>query len=119
MKTICFDFDGVIATFDGWKGFDVLGKPQKEVIWALRELKAKGYRIVIFTTRPATEILVGWLKKYDVPYDDINRNSHNPVMTSCKPIYHAIIDDRAINYHGQSRMELLKNLDDLLHGMKE
>lgn len=114
MKTICFDFDGVIASYDGWKGFDVLGEPNKEVIEVMRKLKLMDYQLIIFTTRPATQTLVDWLDKHNVSYDDINRNRKSPVMTSCKPIYHAIIDDRAINYHGQGEMELFKELDKLL-----
>lgn len=114
MKTICFDFDGVIASYNGWEGFDVLGEPNKKIIEVMKKLKLMGYYLVIFTTRPATQILCDWLKKYNVPYDDINRNRRSPVMTSCKPIYHAIIDDRAINYHGQDEMELLRELDKLL-----
>lgn len=119
MKTICFDFDGVIASYNGWKGFDVLGKPNQKVIDTMKRLKLMGYWIVIFTTRPATQIMIDWLKKYNVTYDDINRNRKSPVMTSCKPIYHAIIDDRAINYHGQSEMVLLKELDKMLSKMEE
>lgn len=113
-KSIVFDFDGVIASYNGWKGFDVLGEPNPTVIEAMRKLKIMGYHIVIFTTRPATQTLVDWLTKHDVPYDDINRNSRNPVMTSCKPIYHAFIDDRAINYHGQDEMNLLADIEKLL-----
>jgi len=109
-KTICFDFDGVIASYDGWKGFDILGEPNEEIIKVMRMLRLEGYHIVIFTTRPATEVLIKWLAKNNVPFDDINRNSRNPVMTSCKPIYHAFIDDRAINYHGQKQDQILKEI---------
>ena len=96
MKTAVFDFDGVIATYKGWQGFDVLGEPQLVVICCMKELKQLGWRIVIWTTRPATPTMIQWLADHKVPYDDINRNSHNPVMTSGKPIYHVIVDDRAV-----------------------
>jgi len=113
-KTICFDFDGVIASYDGWKGFDVLGEPNQTVITVMKKLKTIGYHIIIFTTRPATPTLIDWLAKNDVPYDDINRNSRNPIMTSSKPIYHAFIDDRAINYHGQDELGLLADIDNII-----
>jgi hypothetical protein len=110
MKTAVFDFDGVIATYNGWKGFDVLGEPQLVVISCMKDLKALGWRIVIWTTRPATPKLIEWLKHNEVPYDDINRNGHNPIMTSGKPIYHVIVDDRAVRYWGQDARILFANI---------
>lgn len=106
-KHIAVDFDGVLATYDGWKGFDVLGQPQIEAIKAIRKLKEMGYQIIIFTTRIETPTIHEWLKRHDVPFDAVNSNKHNPPFTSIKPIYHCIIDDRAVNYHGQSCEELL------------
>ncbi len=114
MKTICFDFDGVIASYDGWRGFDVLGQPNREVIELMRKLMGMGYYIVIFTTRPATQVLENWLQANQVPYNDINRNRRNPPLTSCKPIYHVIIDDRAINYHGQNGLALEGEIEKLV-----
>lgn len=109
-KTACFDFDGVIATYQGWRGFDVLGDPIKETIDAMRELKARGYRLVIFTSRPATQTLVDWLRNNNVPYDDINRNSKNPTLTSNKPVADVYIDDRAVRFSGQSKVALLNEI---------
>ena len=110
MKTAVFDFDGVIATYNGWKGFDVLGEPQLAVICCMKELKELGWRIVIWTTRPATPTMIQWLSDNKVPYDDINRNGHNPIMTSGKPVYHVFVDDRAVRYKGQSSQVLLDNI---------
>ena len=114
-QTLLFDFDGVIAKYDGWKGFDVFGEPNEKIIEAMHKLKDK-YAIVIFTTRPATEKMIQWLEKNNVPYDDINRNGHNPIMTSVKPISVAIIDDRAINYHGQEADKLIEEVEKLVGG---
>ena len=119
-KVLCFDFDGVIAFYDGWKGFDVFGPPNYLVIEAMRELKRKGYYLTIFTTRPCTQTMVDWLKKYEVPFNSINSNSHNPPMTSQKPIYHAMIDDRAIRYSGQTTTDLVLEIEkSLQEGFKE
>jgi len=96
MKTICFDFDGVIANYDGWKGLDVFGKPNWEAVEAMQILKAAGYHIIIWTTRKATPALKAYLARNKIPYDSINSNAHNPPDTSAKPIYHVLIDDRAI-----------------------
>jgi hypothetical protein len=109
-KTAVFDFDGVIATYDGFKGFDILGEPIEDTIQAMRDLKERGYYLVVFTTRPATQILVDWLKKNKVPYDDLNRNTKNPMLTSNKPIADVYIDDRAVRYSGQSKAALLTEI---------
>lgn len=118
-KTICFDFDGVVATYNGWKGFDVLGEPIKETIACMRELKNKGWRILIFTTRPSTPTLIDWLKKYEVPFDDINRTGHNPYGTSSKPIYKVIVDDRAVRYDGQDSETLYHQILGLIEKLDE
>ena len=109
-KTAVFDFDGVIASYKGWKGFDIFGKPFKEVIKTMKRLKRNGWRVIIFTTRVATPKLLKWLKKNDVPFDDINRDAQKPYGTSNKPIYDAIIDDRAVHYHGQLSKHLYKEI---------
>lgn len=96
-RIILFDFDGVISTYHGWRGFDVLGEPIPKVINVMKKLKREGYFISIFTTRLDTPHLRAWLKKYEVPYDSINSTAHNPPHTSIKPICHCIVDDRAVN----------------------
>lgn len=107
---ICFDFDGVIAKYDGWKGFDVFGDPNLEVIEAIQELYKQGYSITIFTTRLDTPRLREYLKCNNVPYDTINSNAHNPANTSQKPIYECIVDDRAVNYSNEKTAELIRKI---------
>jgi len=97
--TVAFDFDGVISTYEGWKGFDVFGEPIPETIEAIRQLKKSGFYIIIFTSRMDTPNLREWLKKHKVPYDDINQNRKSPPHTSCKPYYHCIVDDRALHFN--------------------
>ena len=118
-KWICFDFDGVIASYEGWKGFDVLGSPNSAVIQTIQALKLKGYMITILTTRLDTPTIRIWLKENQVPFDSINSNAHNPPNTSQKPIYHAIIDDRAINYKNQGGEELMEEIINLVEKVKE
>lgn len=114
LKTIAVDFDGVLASYDGWKGFNVLGQPNFEVINAVNSLYDLNYHILIFTTRKTTLTLKCWLKKYKVKYHAINSNKHNPPNTSIKPIYDCIIDDRAVNYHGQFYGDLMTDVLSLL-----
>jgi hypothetical protein len=49
-----------------------------------------------------------------VPYDSINSCKHNPPGTSQKPIYHVIIDDRAIGYRGQKAAKLIRSIEHLI-----
>jgi len=114
-KIVCFDFDGVIATYDGWKGFDVLGKPIQKTINVMKKLKDKGYFITIFTTRVVTPKLLKWLEKYEVPYDSINSTAHNPPCTSFKPIYHCVVDDRAINPVLMNEEQILNKIETIVN----
>jgi hypothetical protein len=120
MKTICFDFDGVIAHYDGWKGVDVFGKPNWDVIDAMKQLKANlDYSIIIWTTRKVTPALKAYLSRNNIPYDSINSSRHNPPMTSSKPIYHVIIDDRAIGYRGQKTSKLIRSIEHLISSVEQ
>ena len=79
---LAVDFDGVIAGIGGYTGTDDFqGAPNKDVITAMRALKDKGWRIIIYTCRPATDGLLNWLKANGVPFDDINRNSEAPILS--------------------------------------
>ena len=109
-KTILFDFDGVIATYNGWKGFDVLGDPIPETIKVMQRLHSEGYHITIFTTRLFTPHMADWLKKNQVPYDEFNTSKNNPPHTSSKPVLHCIVDDRAVNFNYQTNRLTSKEL---------
>ena len=56
MKTVCIDFDGVLNTYDGWKGEDELFNPREKVEWFLKQLRQAGYEIVIHSTRTPSKI---------------------------------------------------------------
>lgn len=112
MATIVFDFDGVIAEYDGWKGEDVFGKPIRSTIKVMEQLKEDGHKILIWTTRKVTFVLLDYLKKYEISYDSINDNSHNPPNTSQKPIFDIFIDDRAINFN--KNINLLEEINNFL-----
>lgn len=109
-KKICFDFDGVLAEYDGWKGFDVLGKPKQKVVEIVRQLKKEGHYIIIYTSRADTPTLRKWLEDNDVPYDNINREIDNPAYSSIKIHYHCLVDDRVVNPIGLSKREILKRI---------
>lgn len=96
-RIIAWDFDGVISTYKGWKGFNVFGAPIRKTINVMKKLKRQGYFITIFTTRLDTPKLRRWLDIFQVPYHSINSTAHNPPHTSFKPLFHCIVDDRAVN----------------------
>jgi len=103
-QTIAVDFDGVIADYDGWKGEAVLGPPRKDVVSALQVLRQEGWKIVIHTTRSEPHIL-NYLAQYQVPYDEVNRNS-SYANAGAKPVATIYWDDRALRYSGDASQDL-------------
>jgi hydroxymethylpyrimidine pyrophosphatase-like HAD family hydrolase len=105
-KTIAVDFDGVIANYDGWKGFGILGLPRRDVRTALKKLHAEGWKIVIHTTRGEEEISA-YLVEHGIPHHEINRNSDYTTRGG-KPVADVYWDDRALCYSGNARRDLVK-----------
>ena len=90
-RTICIDFDGVIAEYNGWKGPDFLGNPKNGAKDFLDRLKVNGFKIIIFTIRPKEKILE-WFKRY---------NFHLPnFITNVKIPAFVYIDDRGLKFNG-------------------
>lgn len=107
MKTICIDFDGVIASYQGWEGADKFGDPVPGVQSALKVLRQEGYRIIIFTTRKVTAALKKYLKDNDITYDYINRNPDQPKDAGTdKPVADIYLDDRAVCFRGNWKYAL-------------
>lgn len=100
-KTAVVDFDNTISGYDKWRGPKVLGPPIPYAIDAILEMKAWGWRVVVFTTREATEV-VKWLRVNGFPPLPVNDCSHNPPNTSGKPIAEAYFDDRDAHVVGTS-----------------
>ena len=103
-RTIAVDFDGVIAEYDGYKGWGVLGEPRSDVLEVLCVLRSEGWKIVIHTTRGEQEIS-GYLTQHGIPFDEINRNSDYETVGP-KPVADLYWDDRAISYSGDARRDL-------------
>jgi hypothetical protein len=104
--TIAVDFDGVIADYDGWKGCGVLGQPRTDVIKALVALREEGWKVIVHSTRSEDEI-GGYLRQYEIPYDEINRNSSYS-NTGQKPVATVYWDDRAVCYSGDGLRDLIR-----------
>ncbi len=112
-KIAIIDFDGTLCKFK----FPEVGEIEPNVKKALELLKAKGYTIKIHSCRTATywgseterfkhyELMYGFLKKHNIPFDEIILDS-----TMDKPIADVYIDDRAVRYKG-NWMEIAKALE--------
>jgi hydroxymethylpyrimidine pyrophosphatase-like HAD family hydrolase len=98
-RTICFDLDGVLAQYDGWKGKDHIGNPIEGMRELLENLQSDGWNIIIFTTRGAHETQL-WADKYNMPYKWININGDFFGQNMGKPIANIYVDDRAICFDG-------------------
>jgi len=102
MKTICIDFDGVIHDYSkGWRGVDIFDKPIEGADKATTLLKAKGWTIIIFTTRNDTPALREFLDSNHIKYDYINYNPNQPKGSEKgKLIADIYLDDRGIQFNG-------------------
>ncbi len=100
-KTICIDFDGVLADYSkGYQGLDVFGEMMKGADAATRTLRKNGWTIIIYTTRPATDKLRKWLEDNKVEYDYINENPDQPEESKgCKLVADIYLDDRSMRFY--------------------
>ena len=105
IRTYAFDFDGVIAHYEGFKGPDVVGEPNAEVVKAIRMLKEEGHKILVHSTK-GDELLKKYCTEHNIPVDYFNRRPDMEGENSGKPIAFVYVDDRAICYRGQSAEEL-------------
>ena len=83
--TFIFDIDGTLCPIKkGNESYEEL-VPFKDMVEKIREYKAAGARIILFTSRnmntydgniglinaKTAPVLLEWLKKWDIPYDEI------------------------------------------------
>ena len=97
-KTILFDLDGVLNTYDGKYDKNNI-PPIKDGAYKLIKELSKNYNIVIFTTRNSL-IASKWIIENKL--DEYIEN-----VTNVKEPAYLIIDDRSINFNGD--YEELKN----------
>ncbi len=102
--TLIFDVDGTLCPIKNKEELYENLIPDEEVIRKLKEYKKEGARIVLFTSRNMKTyngnlglinantaiIMQAWLKKWDIPYDEIFFGKPWP---GSRGLY---IDDRAV-----------------------
>ena len=100
MKTVVFDFDGVIHSYtSGWQGMDVANDPPVTGIReAITEVKKAGYKVVVVSSRCSTPLGLETVKDY---LDEHGISVHEVVAH--KPPAVVYIDDRAICFDGNAK----------------
>ena len=108
-KIIAFDFDGVLATYNGFISKEDIQAPNPEVVKAITLLKEQGYKMLIHSTR-GDEFLEKYCKQFSIPVDYINRHMHREGDNPGKPIAFVYVDDRAICYRGENAESLVSEI---------
>jgi hypothetical protein len=112
-KAVAFDFLGVVTKHDGNPFISeetyAEAEPNASVIKAMGSLQERGYKIIIHSTI-ANSIIETYCAKHNVPFDEINGNSDYQSGNSGKPVAEVYVDDRALQYSGQSPEELLEQV---------
>ena len=90
-KTVCLDFDGVLADYHGWKDIDTLDLPYPGAKEFVRRCVDAGYAIKVHTTRKAHRV-----------WDWLQENGFEGVdsVTNLKPKAMVYIDDRGHRFTG-------------------
>lgn len=96
-KIIAVDLDGTISQKGQWKGDKHFDKVRPGVKKALKKLKDKGIKIIIFTVRGDKQAIKKYLTDNDIPFDYINQSPIQPKGSSHKVQADLYIDDKAID----------------------
>ncbi len=106
---IAFDFDGVIASYNGFVAKDDIQEPNPEVLKAITLLKERGCKILLHSTR-GDAFLKMYCERFSIPVDYINRRPDKEGDNPGKPIAFVYVDDRAICYKGESAETLVSEI---------
>ncbi len=110
-KYVCVDLDGTIAHYTEWRGVEHFGEPIEGARQALEQLREKGWKIIIFTTRGDATAVGKYLDEHAIPFDYINFNPDQPANAIGGKVYaDAYIDDRSIPFNGDWKSTLEETL---------
>lgn len=101
-NAVAIDVDGVIASYNRWKGVGVFGDVIKGCKEEIAKLKEAGWTVIINTTRGEIEDVRQFLTANEIQFDHINENPDKPDnCTDKKVMANAYVDDRAIPFGGR------------------
>ena len=84
------DFDDVLSPYENLKG------THHQVIQLIKDLRANiTCKIVCWTANPNIEYVKAYLAKHEIPYDGINCDGIEVGYPCRKPVFSALLDDRA------------------------
>ena len=94
VKIIAVDFDGTLCER---KKFPLIGEPKLELIEWLKEQRANGTKLILWSCRENEDLnaAVKWCEKYDLLFDAINENVPSCALKTRKVVADIYIDDRA------------------------
>jgi hypothetical protein len=92
LPIVCVDLNGVLDSYAGWRGAGHFDPPRAGAREFLEALKARGFAVVVFTTRYPDDVW-RWLGEHDL-------DSLVSDVTDRKPAAHVFVDDRAICFRG-------------------
>ena len=94
LNIIAVDFDGTLCER---KKFPHIGEPKLELIEWLKEQRANGTKLILWSCRENEDLsaAVQWCEKYDLLFDAINENVPSCGLKTRKVVADLYIDDRA------------------------
>jgi hypothetical protein len=95
-KTVCVDFDGVLAHVQGPYTHGYIGRPRVEGLKFLRMLLDEGFTPIILTARKETDLVATWLGTHGFK---------NMMVTNEKPPALMYVDDHARMWHDKQKAE--------------
>jgi len=111
---IAIDFDGTIAKYDEFKGWNDVGEPMPEALQFLRTVARLGHPLAIFSARArdpqGKRAIERWVKKYKLD-DIIKLVTHEKL-----PEFLLIVDDRAIRIEDGNYRDVLKQIVKAMRG---
>jgi hypothetical protein len=94
----CVDLNGVLDLYSGWKGAAHFDPPRDGARRFLEALAARGFRVVVFTTRWPDDAW-RWLRAHGL-------EALVAEVTDRKPPAHVFVDDRAVCFRGDFQATL-------------
>jgi hypothetical protein len=108
-KHLAVDLDGTLLQYQDFNP-STFGEPVEGMVELLHQVRAAGWKIIIWTVRRETQSMIDHLEKHNVPYDYINWQPW-PEDSSNKVSADVYLDDRAIQFSGNTEGLLEKILN--------